>query len=104
MQADSVIPVSEGRTMHQRVDPDLLLDFPCHFDFKAFGPADDVFFDDVVAAVGRVVPIGLDATKTRISSGGRYQAVSVCVHLHNSTQLKEIYAALKKVERLKYLL
>ena len=90
--------------MHQRVDPELLLDFPCHFDFKAFGPADEDFRNDVLAAVSRVVPVSLDATKCRISSGGRYQAVSVCVHLHNSSQLKEIYAALKKVERLRYLL
>ena len=95
---------SEGRIMPQRVDPDLLLDFPCQFDFKAFGPADEAFVNEVVAAVSQIVPVGLDATKIRLSSGGRYQAVSVCVHLHNSTQLKEIYAALKKVERLKYLL
>lgn len=90
--------------MPQRVDPELLLDFPCHFDFKAFGPADEGFRNDVLAAVSRVVPVSLDATKTRISSGGRYQAVSICVHLHNGSQLKEIYAALKKVERLRYLL
>ncbi len=90
--------------MPQRIDPDLLIDFPCHYDFKAFGPADAAFFEDVVAAVREVVPVSLDATRTRVSSGGRYQSVSVCVHLHNSEQLKQIYTLLKTVERLKYLL
>lgn len=90
--------------MSQRVEPDLLLDFPCHYDFKVFGPADDVFFNEVVSAVSGIVPVGLDATKTRFSSGGRYQSVTVCVHLRNSEQLKNIYDVLRKVDRLKYLL
>jgi putative lipoic acid-binding regulatory protein len=90
--------------MPQRIEPDLLLDFPCHYEFKAFGPAAEDFADAVVAAVSRVVTVSLDATKTRLSSGGRYQSVTVCVHLRNSTQLKEIYAILRQVEGLRYLL
>ncbi|MCK4537067.1 MAG: DUF493 domain-containing protein [Desulfuromonadales bacterium] len=90
--------------MHQRVDPDLLLDFPCHYEFKVFGDAGDVFVDAVSSAVSQVVPVAADATKTRLSSGGRYQSVTVCVQLHNSGQLKEIYATLKTIEGLKYLL
>jgi len=90
--------------MHQRIDPDLLLDFPCYFEFKAFGPADEAFIEAVVAAVTQVVPVARDATRSRLSSGGRYQSVSVCVHLHNSAQLKDIYESLRRVERIKYLL
>lgn len=56
------------------------------------------------AAVGQIVPISNDALKVRFSSGGRYQSVSICVQLHNSSQLKQIYACLRRVEGLKYLL
>jgi len=90
--------------MHQRVDPDLLLDFPCDHEFKAFGAGDVVFAEAVRQAVSKVIPVVADATKIRTSSGGKYQAVSVCVRLHNSDQLKRIYAELKKVDGLKYLL
>jgi len=90
--------------MHQRIDPDLLLDFPCDYVFKAFGSADAAFAEAVKQAVSQVMPVSADAMKSRDSSGGKYQAVSVCVRLHNSEQLKQIYAALKKVDGLKYLL
>lgn len=90
--------------MHQRVEPDLLLDFPCDYEFKAFGSADTAFAKAVKQAVGQVVPVVDDAIKTRASSGGKYQSISVCVRLHNSDQLKRIYAELKKVDGLKYLL
>lgn len=90
--------------MSQRVEPDLLLDFPCNYEFKAFGSADNAFAQAVKQAVGQIVPVADDATKSRASSGGKYQSVSVCVRLHNSDQLKQIYAELKKVDGLKYLL
>ncbi len=90
--------------MHQSVDPDLLLDFPCDYVFKAFGSADEAFAEAVKQAVGRVVSVAADAMKSRTSSGGRYQSISVCVRLHNSDQLKQVYAELKKIEGLKYLL
>jgi hypothetical protein len=90
--------------MPQRVDPDLLLDFPCHYEFKAFGEAGVLFADAVKSAVSQVVPVAADAVRTRHSSGGRYQSVTVCVKLHNSDQLKQIYAELQQADGLKYLL
>lgn len=33
--------------MNERVDPDLLLDFPCNYEFKAFGVAEEVFREAV---------------------------------------------------------
>lgn len=90
--------------MDERIDPDLLLEFPCHYEFKAFGPAADSFVRAVKQAVRQVVPVADDATRVRASSGGRYQSVTVSVYLHNSTQLKDVYAALKEVDGLKYLL
>ncbi len=95
---------SRDRILDEPIEPDLLLEFPCHYQFKAFGPAGDAFTQAVKQAVGQVVAIDDQAMRTRPSSGGRYQSVTVSVHLHSSLQLKEIYAALREIENLKYLL
>lgn len=83
-----------------------LLEFPCDYIFKAFGPNDPAarFAAAVRAAVGETVPVPLDALKARASGKGAYVCVSVVIRLHNFDQLKDIYAALQRVEGLKYLL
>lgn len=83
-----------------------LLNFPCHFEFKAFGPgADDgIFFDEVQRAVSSVIPVSTQAMRSRPSSGGRYQCVSVLVTLQNRSQLEAVYTALREIKALKYLL
>ena len=86
--------------------PAELIEFPCHFEFKAFGPGgDDSRFDDqVLAAVSTVVQASRQAMKTRPSSGGKYQCVSVLVTLQNRSQLEAVYTVLREIEGLKYLL
>lgn len=83
-----------------------LLEFPCHFEFKAFGPGDDdeTFLIKVLAAISTVVPVSRQATRSRPSSAGRYQCVSALVTVHNRSQLEAIYAALRTIDDLKYLL
>jgi putative lipoic acid-binding regulatory protein len=83
-----------------------LLDFPCDYEFKAFGPNDGAgeFLRLVREAVSTVVPVDGDMMKSRASARGRYQCVSVIVRLHNEDQIKTIYAALRRIEGLKYLL
>lgn len=83
-----------------------LIEFPCHFEFKAFGPGgeDSSFYGQVEAAVGRVVQVSRQAMKTRPSSAGKYQCVSVLVTLQNRAQMESIYAELRKIDDLKYLL
>lgn len=83
-----------------------LVEFPCHFEFKAFGPggADSPFFDQVRDAVSTIVPVSRQAMKSRASSAGKYQCVSVLVSLQNRTQMENIYTELRKVDGLKYLL
>ena len=83
-----------------------LIDFPCHFEFKAFGPGDDDgrFCSQVHSAVSEVVQVSRHAMRIRSSSGGRYQCVSVLVTLQNRAQLDGVYAALRKIDDLKYLL
>lgn len=86
--------------------PRELLDFPCHFEFKAFGPGDQdgLFCRQVQRAVSTVVQVSRQAMRVRASSGGKYQCVSVLVTLHNRTQLEAVYAALRQIDGLKYLL
>jgi putative lipoic acid-binding regulatory protein len=92
--------------MSKRFTPDELLNFPCHYEFKAFAAAtlDDAFSEAVRHEVSRVVPVGRDLLRTRLSSGGRYQCVTVTVRLENSTQLTAIYANLRSIAGLRYLL
>ncbi len=81
-----------------------LLSFPCHYEFKAFGPAGEDFVDQVQNMVTTVVPVARDAMRCRPSSGGTYQCVSVLVSLQNRAQLEAVYAALRKIDGLKYML
>jgi putative lipoic acid-binding regulatory protein len=83
-----------------------LMEFPCHFELKAFGPSgeDSSFFSQVESAVANVVQVSRQAMKTRPSSAGKYQCVSVLVPLQSRTQMEEVYAELRKIDGLKYLL
>lgn len=83
-----------------------LLEFPCHYEFKAFGPGgqESRFDDHVLAAVSSVVDASRQAMRTRPSSAGKYQCVTILVTLYNRPQLEAVYAELRKIEGLKYLL
>jgi putative lipoic acid-binding regulatory protein len=83
-----------------------LIEFPCHFEFKAFGPGgeDSCFFHQVKSAVSKVVQVSRQAMKTRPSSAGKYQCVTVLVTLQSRTQMEEVYVELRKIDGLKYLL
>ncbi|BCR04836.1 hypothetical protein DESUT3_19050 [Desulfuromonas versatilis] len=81
----------------------LQMEFPCDFAFKAFGPNGPEFAERVRQAVAGTVDVSMDALKVRPSSQGKYQCVTVLVLLHSKQQLHAIYAALRKVEGLVYL-
>ena len=85
---------------------DELLKFPCHFEFKAFGPGDEdeIFLGKVQTAIGTVTPVARQAMRSRPSSGGRYQCVSALVTVQSRAQLEAVYAALRTIDDLKYLL
>ncbi len=85
-------------------DPKDLLEFPCHYQFKAMGLSGDEFKDAVIAAVEKHVSVSADCVRCRPSGKGTYQAVSVIVTLHNYDQLTSIYAELRKIDDLKMLL
>lgn len=91
--------------MADRRHPDELLSFPCRYEFKAFGlAADEAFAEAVRQAVCQVIPVGRESLRTRTSSNGAYQCVTVLVHLENSAQLTGIYAMLRNVDGVRYLL
>lgn len=81
-----------------------LMEFPCDYTFKAFGTNDSAFPLGVKKAVETVVPVSLDAMKSKVSGKGTYVSISVLVRLENYDQVKSIYQALRQVEGLKYLL
>ena len=87
-------------------EPDALIEFPCSYEFKVFGDVDrdERFLTSVQEAVSTVVPVSRDAMRVRQSSGGKYQCVTVAVMLQNSQQLKSIYAVLRGLDGLRYLL
>lgn len=92
--------------MSQGASQEELLAFPCHFEFKAFGPGDDdeTFLKKVLEAISTVVPVSRQAAKSRPSSAGKYQCVSALVTVQNRSQLDAVYTALRKIDDLKYLL
>lgn len=83
---------------------DELVEFPCDYIFKAFGPNNETFVDSVRSTIGATVFAPLDAIKVRPSSKGEYQCVTVVVRLQNVEQLKAIYCDLQQLAELKYLL
>ncbi|TFH58387.1 MAG: DUF493 domain-containing protein [Candidatus Zixiibacteriota bacterium] len=80
--------------------------FPCDYTFKAFCLVEIAteFNTLILQAVNTVLPCSADALRDRHSSTGRYSCVSVLVRLHNRQQLEAIYAQLRLIDGLVYLL
>ena len=83
-----------------------LLQFPCDYVFKVFGKQSrgEQFHQDILAAISQTVPVGLDALKQRDSKGGKYLCLSVVVRVHSRLQIERIYAAIRTVEGICYIL
>ena len=90
--------------MSRPQNPEDLLEFPCHYQFKAVGKSGDAFRQAVVLAVRQHASVSSEAVKSRPSGQGTYQAVSVLVTLHSYEQLTRIYAEIRRVPELKMLL
>ena len=88
----------------KKTDVETLLDFPCHYQFKAMGLAGESFKQAVIVAVNKFVAVPEDAVRCRPSGKGTYQAVSVLVTIYNHEQLTDIYATIRKIDDLKMLL
>ena len=88
----------------KKTDPKDLLEFPCHYQFKAVGFSGDYFSQAIIAAINKHVVVSQDAVRCRPSGKGNYQSVSVLVTLHSYEQLTDIYAEMRQVADLKILL
>lgn len=98
------IPESVEFQVSESGNPEDLLDFPCHYTFKAVGESGEAFEGAIVASVRRVTVVPRDAIHVRPSGKGNYQSVSIVVRLESYQQLKDIYAEMKTVSGLKMLL
>lgn len=75
-------------------------DFPGPYMFKVIGYAAEGFVDDVRRA-GETVLGSIDPDKdvrVRPSSGGKYESVTLDVHVQGGQQVLDVYHALRHVE------
>jgi len=86
--------------------PVVEIDFPCEYVFKAFFAAEVAAkaHESALAAVNRVVPCSRDALRERQSAKGSYSCLSIVVRLHSRDQLESVYAELRELDGLVYLL
>ena len=96
-------------TMHPNSDPqaaaETLLQFPCTFPIKAMGAADSDIEATVLEILSRHAPdLAPDAVTTRLSSGGRWLAVTARVRAQSQAQLDAIYRELTAHELVVYAL
>jgi len=71
---------------------DTLLEFPCHFSIKVFGSRDTDFEDIVLQLVQpHVAELERSDLSHKLSSGGRYVAVTVHIIAQSQAQLDAIY-------------
>ena len=71
---------------------DTLLEFPCRFSIKAFGHRDTDFEDIVLQLVQpHAAELERNDLSRKLSSGGRYVAVTVPIIARSQAQLDAIY-------------
>lgn len=93
----------QEKTM-EKIDPEDLIEFPCHYQFKAMGLSGTEFRQAIIAAIAKHADVAEDAVGSRPSGKGTYQSVSVLVTLYSYEQLTSIYAEMRQVDHLKMLL
>ena len=82
---------------------DELLDFPCVFAFKVMSVAGPEIVEEVISVIQKHAP-GDYAPKTKPSSKGTYQSISVPVTVDSKQLIETIYTELDKLESVKYIL
>lgn len=90
--------------MNEHSKPEDLMDFPCHYQFKAIGQGGEDFCRAIVSAIAVHAAVPTDAVRSQPSRQGTYQSISVVLTIYSAAQLTDIYAELKKVPGLKMLL
>lgn len=84
---------------------DSLMEFPCVFPLKAIGTGADDFEGLVISIVRKHVPtLGEGAVSSRLSSNGKYLAVTATFTAESRAQLDALYQELSDHERVVMLL
>ena len=82
-----------------------VVDYPCLYRFRAIGHAGADFPGHVRKLVARVIgPVAPDSCSVRASSGGRYESVTVHVHLGSEEARRAIYQVFWEDERVVFYL
>jgi uncharacterized protein len=82
-----------------------LFEFPTTFPLKAIGTGPDDFEAVVIDITRRhVADLADDCTRTRLSGGGKYLAVTITFTAESQEQLDALYGELKEHERVVMLL
>lgn len=69
-----------------------LLTFPCDFTIKVFGIKSDEFETTVLGIIHKHVPnLSENSLQQRASANGKYNALSITVHVDSKAQLDDIY-------------
>ncbi len=72
-----------------------LLTFPCDFTIKVIGKASDKFETIVLELIRHHLPdLSEHAIQSRPSENGKYQALSITVHVQSKAELDAIYKEL----------
>ncbi|MDX2320606.1 MAG: DUF493 family protein YbeD [Moritella sp.] len=71
---------------------DELLDFPCLLNFKVIGNTDQKLEDNIVAVAHKHVPSNY-TTRSKKSSKGTYNSVTINVKVQNKDQVEGLYIA-----------
>ncbi len=86
-------------------DQETLFEFPCEFPIKVMGEAADDFDAHVVSIIRKhVTDLPEGATRSRASSGGKFQSVTVTFTATSKAQLDAIYMELTACSRIKMVL
>ncbi len=77
-------------------EKDEILQFPCDWPVKAFGPGTEAFELEVVSIIRRHTrDLKENSVRTRPSRAGKYSAVTVTIRAQSRAQLEAIYTELR---------
>ena len=87
-------------TENQTNDQDTLFEFPCEFQIKAIGLAEESFELLVIEIISNHYDdLSEDSVQSRESSNGKYLSVSVTITAESKAQLDAIYIELSGHDR-----
>ncbi len=82
---------------------DEYLEFPCPFTFKVMGLANVELTSQVITVIQQLAP-GDYAPKTKPSSKGNYESVTLIVQVTSKEHIEEIYTEVGRLEHVRYVL